>query len=613
MFENGSPRTAQFLRAVGKLLVPLVALCVGLVSVAVARADSGDLAVAFQVDVAHSGVQTDAALAPPFERRWRVSLPGQVSYPLIAQGKIFVTTGGSNTGSPALYALDQASGQVVWSHLLPSYLPWANAAYDAGRIFVVSNNVSCCSSGVLRAYDADTGDLVWTAQLPGQYSFTSPPTAANGVVYIGGSGLGGTLYAVRETDGQLLATQPVKNGDNSAPALSGSRVFVSYACNQTYEFAQGTLAPLWHYSGPCEGGGGKTPVYADGRLYTRDFNGDLILDAGTGALVRDYGPTNGGGYAPAVDSTAIVTTFPGWMVSAQSLSGTPLWVFLGDGLLNTPPLILNSGSRRLLILGSWSGRLYALDATTGAEVWSSDVGVPISGAPESGVDGPQAGLGIGQGLLVVPAGSTLSAYGTDETAPTINAPATISAVATSTAGAVVSYSVTATDPDGTATVTCTPPSGSSFPIGTTTVHCTATDAAGNSTTASFLVVVSAPNADCNLSHYPISKGILTLKNANLAGCYLPGANLAGANATNANFTGAYLAGANLSAANLSQAQMQRSVLSNANLSAAKLNLAVLTGANLTGATLTGVTWAQTTCPDGTNSNNNGYTCTGHLG
>jgi hypothetical protein len=34
---------------------------------------------------------------------------------------------------------------------------------------------------------------------------------------------------------------------------------------------------------------------------------------------------------------------------------------------------------------------------------------------------------------------------------------------------------------------------------------------------------------------------------------------------------------------------------------------------LTGATLTGITWAQTTCPDGTNSNTNGYTCIGHLG
>ena len=34
----------------------------------------------------------------------------------------------------------------------------------------------------------------------------------------------------------------------------------------------------------------------------------------------------------------------------------------------------------------------------------------------------------------------------------------------------------------------------------------------------------------------------------------------------------------------------------------------LTGANLHRADLTGVIWSNTTCPDGTNSNNDGGTC-----
>jgi outer membrane protein assembly factor BamB len=308
----------------------------------------------------------------------------------------------------------------------------------------------------------------------------------------------------------------------------------------------------------------------------------------------------------------VFTTFPAQRLTAQSLAGAPLWTFSGDGLLNTSPLILNGPSGKMVIVGSWSGRLYALDAASGQELWSGDVGAPISGADEQNI-ATLAGLGAGQGLIVVPALNTLSAYATDHTFPTISVPAPIVARATSSTGAQVDYTVTASDPDDTAIVSCTPPSGSTFPIGVTSVTCSATDTAGNTSSASFLVVVSAPNADCNLSDYPVTKGALVLKNANLAGCYLPGANLSGANATNANLTGTYLAGANLSSANLSQTHMQRSVLTNANLSAAKLNLAVLTGATLTGATLTGVTWGQTTCPDGTNSNNNGGTCTGHLG
>jgi hypothetical protein len=50
--------------------------------------------------------------------------------------------------------------------------------------------------------------------------------------------------------------------------------------------------------------------------------------------------------------------------------------------------------------------------------------------------------------------------------------------ATGPDGAVVAYTVTVVDPLGTATVTCTPPSGSLFPLGRTQVMCTATDASG---------------------------------------------------------------------------------------------------------------------------------------
>jgi hypothetical protein len=47
-------------------------------------------------------------------------------------------------------------------------------------------------------------------------------------------------------------------------------------------------------------------------------------------------------------------------------------------------------------------------------------------------------------------------------------------------GARISYTATATDPqDGELPVTCAPPSGSLFPVGTTTVTCSATDSAGN--------------------------------------------------------------------------------------------------------------------------------------
>jgi uncharacterized protein YjbI with pentapeptide repeats len=138
-------------------------------------------------------------------------------------------------------------------------------------------------------------------------------------------------------------------------------------------------------------------------------------------------------------------------------------------------------------------------------------------------------------------------------------------------------------------------------------------------------------AGCNLSG-------LNFSNANFAGADLQGANLSEADLTGANLFEANLTGANLSKANTFQTFLNLANLSDANLSGVNLTAANglfgtnLTGANLTGATLQGhslvdvnltganlkgadidnVTWGNTTCPDGTNSNNDGGTCVGHL-
>jgi len=54
----------------------------------------------------------------------------------------------------------------------------------------------------------------------------------------------------------------------------------------------------------------------------------------------------------------------------------------------------------------------------------------------------------------------------------------------------VTYTATATDlVDGSVAVTCSPASGSTFPLGTTTVQCTATDAHNNTAHGSFTVKV----------------------------------------------------------------------------------------------------------------------------
>jgi hypothetical protein len=79
----------------------------------------------------------------------------------------------------------------------------------------------------------------------------------------------------------------------------------------------------------------------------------------------------------------------------------------------------------------------------------------------------------------------------DTTPPHITVPAPISRVATNTTGEIVTYSASAIDDfDGPVAVSCTPASGSTFSLGTTTVTCTAQDATGNRATTTFTVTVA---------------------------------------------------------------------------------------------------------------------------
>lgn len=95
-------------------------------------------------------------------------------------------------------------------------------------------------------------------------------------------------------------------------------------------------------------------------------------------------------------------------------------------------------------------------------------------------------------------------------------------------------------------------------------------------------------------------------------------NLERAQLNNANLSNSNLSGNNLTAVFLTNANLTSANLSNANLDGVDANYANFTNTNLSGATsldavrTQGAIWNNTICPDGTNSNNNGNTCDGHL-
>ena len=354
-------------------------------------------ATGFQMNAAHSGNVTFANLLPlPTAPKWSVDVGGTPSYALIADGKVFVTVPVSGGGSEVL-ALDQGTGATLWGPILVAGS--ANAAYDNGRLFVISSPFG--NAATMEAFDAGTGAPDWSTLLSGQYAFSSAPSAGDGMVFTGGAGSGGTLYALDEASGALVWTQNVQNGDDSTPAVTADGVYVTYPC-WTYDFRPATGETIWSVNTGCEGGGGDTPVVGDQLVYSpENVNGydGTIYSAETGSSQGTFT-----GSAPPA-----LTAGMGYFVQGGTLRGITepasvvQWSFAGDGTLTGAPIVVN----QYVFIGSTSGNLYGLDATTGSQVWTQALGAPV----DAGVGGlPYSGLAAGDGLLVVPAGTRVIAY-----------------------------------------------------------------------------------------------------------------------------------------------------------------------------------------------------------
>src|SRR5207253_4153417 len=107
---------------------------------------ASDESVTWQNNPLHDGNDSLSSLVPPLTLKWQHDFTSAsvqaISYPLIAQGLIIVTTysstGQGSYSDKALIALDENNGQQVWSRPITGLYGFVNAAYDSGRVFLVN-------------------------------------------------------------------------------------------------------------------------------------------------------------------------------------------------------------------------------------------------------------------------------------------------------------------------------------------------------------------------------------------------------------------------------------------------------------------------------------------
>lgn len=358
--------------------------------------------VAFQINPQHSGSISFNSVSLPAGAAWSVDVGGTPSYALIADGKVFVTSQSGVGAQPqsSLVALDQATGAMAWGPI-PLTGP-INAAYDNGAVFVSTGSQ-------IQAYDAQTGALQWSVSAFPGTSFTSV-APANGLVYAQSNPNNGLVTAIKEDTG-LIMWQQSRLGDTAVdPTVTADGVYVS-GVGFTADLDAATGSILWQnypeYSNPHD----TISPLANGVLYSPD-TAEVGSDNGT-EFDAEAGTVLGGFntfFVPAIDAQTgyfVAGGVAGGTLNAVDLgTGTVLWTFSGDGQLVTSPVIVN----QYVFIASASGNVYGLDASNGSVVWQKNVGAAIAASAGWGQEVPTSGLSAGDGLLVVPAGTKVTAY-----------------------------------------------------------------------------------------------------------------------------------------------------------------------------------------------------------
>jgi outer membrane protein assembly factor BamB len=360
----------------------------------------------FQVNAGLTGAVWGAGVVPPLTKAFTFTTGFQNRYIPVDGGRAyaFAFPGGTYGGSTSLRldAVTLSSGQLAWSQSLDEVNSTNNVmVVDGGRVFAaVSGQQAGTAVGdiVLSAINESTGAVIWRDTLDEQ-TFPNTLIAAGGVLYLEGYGEGGTVYAINESNGARRWT--TNTFDANPLTLAGNTVVLTGSDAFSCALNAQTGALVWERSQYCSGGGQGLASFDGTHVWGEDPGGGnqgYIYNPGSGAVVGRFP-----GYAPAFaygEAVHDVTSSTGTLeVQAFNPSSMgPLWTF------NEPKAVTDPmGSMPLLADGyvfaeGSHATVWALNACTGASVWSGSAGYD---APYEGFD-PLPGLSAGDGFLIAP-------------------------------------------------------------------------------------------------------------------------------------------------------------------------------------------------------------------
>lgn len=342
----------------------------------------------------------DAALSPPLAVAWARTTGGHLrgGSAVVADGRVHVPVIdlGPGTGG-GVVTFDARTGEQLWAHRTGVSVHNAPAVWSGQVVFTTAD-------GHLHVIDAATGTPLWRHDLgvgrgAGETWLYAAPAVAHGVAYVG---LHERMTAVdlRAREVRWQARRKTLPLITLASSSTDGEVVVSvFGRNTVIAWDARTGQELWQYRNEVNRPIHAAPVIHGDRVYLVDSSTRAVaLDLATGTarwkqpLVSGFvqlGEEVVG--TPALSAGRLFVPTPrDGLVALDADTGRILWRLAGrDSVIH--PFSYLTRARGMaaapVVTGSvvWAGGsdgvLRAVNARSGRELWSMDLGAPILGGP----------------------------------------------------------------------------------------------------------------------------------------------------------------------------------------------------------------------------------------
>lgn len=352
----------------------------------------------FQGGPTRQGTAPTGPIAP-LTRGWRTASGGDIHTAscVVSGGRVYQTTMDDDAGvNCGVTAMDAGTGRVCWRHQTTASVRHAAACWQEGVYAVtITGDVICLQ--------AATGELRWSYSLgePSCRWVLSAPLACHGRIY---AGVSSALVALDAGNGRVIWRRQDFGVDDwissyASPAATEDRIVVAFYTQPTSlaVLDAATGQTVWQLPGVKANSMYATPVIGEGVLFAVSGAAVRALDLDTGASRWEGAIRLGRIQAtPALaGERLLVATGTGVLHAFHVADGHELWrwsprteIPLFTPYARTGPTTLASPvvAGGVVWVAAADGCLYGLDETSGALLWSGDLGAPLATAPAAGAN-----------------------------------------------------------------------------------------------------------------------------------------------------------------------------------------------------------------------------------